>query len=144
MSEISIMPSLRISATGLEAESRRMEVVANNVANAQTTHSNPAMVYKRKEVVFAERLAEAIGTDGLEKKMQGVEVAKIAENPRPPKMVYRPGHPDANADGFVAMPNISIVEEMVDMMNASRTYEANLAAMRTAKGMINQALEIIK
>jgi flagellar basal-body rod protein FlgC len=144
MPEVSIMPSLRISATGLDAESRRMEVIANNVANAQTTHANPSLTYKRKEIVFAEKLAEAIGTEDSEKKLQGVQVAKIAENPRPPKMVYRPGHPDANADGFVAMPNISVVEEMVDMMNASRTYEANLAAMRTAKGMINQALEIIK
>jgi flagellar basal-body rod protein FlgC len=144
MPEVSLMPSIGISASGLDAENRRMEVIAQNVANAQTTHGEDGKVYRRKEVVFAARLAHAIKAGGVEKKLQGVQVQKIVDDPRPPKVIYRPGHPDADKDGYVTMPNINPVEEMVDMMSASRAYEANLAAVRVAKNMANQALDILK
>jgi flagellar basal-body rod protein FlgC len=144
MSEFTLMPAIGISATGLEAESRRMEVIANNVANAQTTHGEDGKVFQRKEVIFAARLSNAIGAGGVEKKLQGVELQKIVVDERPPKIVYRPGHPDADENGFVTMPNVNPLEEMVDMMSASRSYEANLAAVRMSKNMASQALEILK
>lgn len=144
MPEVTLMPAIGISATGLDAQNRRMEVIANNMANAQTTRGEDGKVYRRKEVIFAARLAEAIHSDGVEKKLQGVELQNIVEDQRPPKQVYRPGHPDADENGYVTLPNINTVEEMVDMMSASRSYEANLAAMRTSKSMANQALDILK
>jgi len=144
MPEITLMPAIGISATGLDAESRRMEVIANNVANSQTTRGADGKVFRRKEVIFAARLADAMGSKGPEKKLQGVELQKIVEDKRPLKQVYRPGHPDADENGYVEMPNISPVEEMVDMMSASRSYEANLAAVRMAKSMATQALDILR
>lgn len=145
MSEITLMPAINISATGLSAESRRMEVIANNVANAQTTVGEDGKVFRRKEVVFAAKLAAEIGEMGnAESNFKGVEIKQIVDDTRPPKMVYRPGHPDANEEGYVTLPNINQVEEMVDMMSASRAYEANLTAMKTAKGMANQALDILR
>jgi len=145
MSDFSLMPALGIRATGLDAESRRMEVIANNVANAQTTRGEDGRVFRRKEVIFAARLAAAIGAEGdAERQLKGVEIQRIVEDPRPPIRVYRPGHPDADPEGYVTMPRISPVEEMVDMMSASRAYEANLTAVRTEKQMAQQALDILK
>lgn len=142
MSEFSLLPALDISASGLDAESRRMEVVANNVANAETTRGPDGKIFRRREVVFAAKLAEAMETGDDAKSLRGVEVREITEDTRAPRRVYQPGHPDANTDGYVSLPNISPIEEMVDMMTASRAYEANLTAMRTAKDMANKALEI--
>lgn len=142
MSEISLMPSIGISATALDAETRRMEVIANNVANAQTTRDANGKVFRRKQVVFAAKLEQSMNRHN--RAGQGVEVKRVAEDMRPLNRIYRPGHPDADVDGFVSMPNVSPVEEMVDMMSASRAYEANLAAMRSAKTMVSQALEILK
>lgn len=144
MAEISLMPSIGISATGLDAENRRMEVIANNVANAQTTRDANGKVYRRKAVVFAAQLADAIRSGGIERRGKGVRVQKIVEDNRPLSRDYRPGHPNADEQGYVTMPNVNIMEEMVDMMSASRAYEANLAAVRTAKSMANQAIEILK
>jgi flagellar basal-body rod protein FlgC len=137
------MPAIGISATGLDAESRRMEVIANNMANAQTTHGQDGKVFQRKEVIFAARLSDAIGVSEREK-LQGVELQKIAVDERPPKIVYRPGHPEADENGFVTLPNVNPLEEMVDMMSATRSYEANLAAVRMSKSMASQALDIMK
>jgi flagellar basal-body rod protein FlgC len=136
------MPSIGISATALDAETRRMEVIANNVANAQTTRDANGKVFRRKSVVFAAKLEQSMNRGN--RSGQGVEIKRVAEDMRPLNRVYRPGHPDADPDGFVTMPNVSPVEEMVDMMSASRAYEANLAAMRSAKTMVSQALEILK
>ena len=103
MSEFTLMPAIGISATGLDAESRRMEVIANNMANAQTTHGEDGKVFQRKEVIFAARLSDAIGVGGKENKLQGVELQKIVADERPPKIVYRPGHPEADENGFVTI-----------------------------------------
>ena len=143
MSEFTLMPAIGISATGLDAESRRMEVIANNVANAQTTHGEDGKVFQRKEVIFAARLSDAIG-GGRENKLQGVELRKIVADERPPKIIYRPGHPEADENGYVTIPNVNPIEEMVDMMSASRSYEANLAAVRMSKNMASQALDILR
>ena len=144
MSEFTLMPAIGISATGLDAESRRMEVIANNVANAQTTRGQDGKVFQRKEVIFAARLSDFISGGGRENKLQGVEVRNIVADERPPKVIYRPGHPEADENGFVTLPNVNPLEEMVDMMSASRSYEANLAAVRMSKNMASQALDILR
>lgn len=139
--EISLIPSLGISASALDAETRRMEVIAGNIANANTTVGEDGKVFRKKQVIFAEKLQGALNETGPSR-LSGVEVKGIKEDTRAPKMVYRPGHPDADSDGFVKMPDINPVEEMVDMMSSVRSYEANLAAIRAARRMAEQALSI--
>jgi len=144
MPDNAIIPAIRISASGLDAESRRMEVIANNVANAQTTRGKNGKVFRRQEVVFAAKLAREMERRGAADGLGGVEIKKIVEDGRPPKRVYRPGHPEADSEGFVSLPNINVVEEMVDMMGAARSYEANLAAIKMSRGMADQAIEMMK
>jgi flagellar basal-body rod protein FlgC len=141
---ISIMPSIAISSSGLDAETRRMEVIANNIANANTTSDANGKVFRRKQVVFAEKLSDKIENAGGKRMSEGVEVSDTVEDSRDLKKVYRPGHPSADKDGFVSMPNVNPVEEMVDMMSSVRAYEANLAAIRAARKMATQALGISK
>lgn len=142
--DISLIPAIRISATGLDAQNQRMEIIANNVANANTTKGADGKVFRRQEVIFAAKLKKAMGEQGMTKENAGVEVKGVVEDTRPPKRVYKPGDPQADADGYVNMPNINAVEEMVDMMSTTRAYEANLAAINSAKTMAAKALEIGK
>ncbi len=144
MPDNAIIPAIRISASGLDAESRRMEVIANNVANAQTTRGKDGKVFRRQEVVFAAKLVREMERQGTADGLGGVEIQKIVEDGRPPKRVYRPGHPEADGEGFVSLPNINVVEEMVDMMGAARSYEANLAAIKMSRGMADRAIEMMK
>ena len=139
MSEISLMPGIGICASGLDAESRRMEIIANNVANAQTTRGPDGKVFQRKEAIFSQRLEEQLGDGDL----GGVEIVGVAADSTPGRRVYRPGHPDADDDGFLEMPNVNAVAEMVDMMSASRAFEANLTAMKTSRTMAGKALGIL-
>ncbi len=139
MPEISLMPGIEISASGLDAERRRMDVIANNVANAQTTRGADGKVFQRKDVVFGQRLDSAMGDGDL----GGVEVLDVVADESPGRRVYRPGHPDAGEDGFVEMPNVNSVAEMVDMMTASRAFEANLSAMKASRNMAAKALGIM-
>ena len=141
MSEFSLVPALKISASGLDAEQFRMEVIANNVANAHTVRGEDGRLYQRKEVVFATRLQRALKPQNR-RSGWGVEVKDVVEDARPPKQVYRPGHPYADAQGFIEMPDIHPVEEMVDMMTASRAYEANLAAIKIARNMADRAISL--
>ena len=140
---------LEISASGLTAERLRMDVTAQNLANAQTTRGADGQPYRRKEVVLAERqgpgsfgaaLAGAMG-GGAPK---GVEVAAISEDQTPLKRVYDPSHPDADADGYVQMPNVDTVAEMVDLIGASRAYEANVTAMQASKQMFTKTLDLLR
>ena len=139
--EMSLIPAIGISASGLDAESRRMEVIANNVANAHSTVGRNGNVFRRKEIIFAEQLKKA-GGGGRE--INGVQVKGVVEDTSLPKRAHKPGHPDADEDGYVDMPNIDPVAEMVDMMSATRAYEANLAAIKAARSMAKQALAIGK
>jgi flagellar basal-body rod protein FlgC len=141
--------ALNVSATGLTAERLRMDVTAENLANAQTTRGADGQPYRRKEVVLAERqgagsfgaaLAGAMG-GGAPK---GVEVAAITEDQTPLKRVHDPSHPDADADGYVQMPNVDTVSEMVDLISAQRAYEANVTAMQAAKQMFSKTLELLR
>jgi flagellar basal-body rod protein FlgC len=142
--------ALEISASGLTAERLRMDVTAENLANAQTTRGADGQPYRRKEVILAERegpssfgatLAGAMGRGG---RARGVEVAGIAQDATPLKQVYDPGHPDADADGYVQMPNVDPVAEMVDLISAQRAYEANVTAMQAAKQMFSKTLDLLR
>jgi len=128
--------SIDISASGLFAQRQRLDVIANNIANAGTTRTPEGGPYRRKEVLFKTHLTEQEG------ELAGVEVAGVAEDGNPPNMVYDPGHPDAGPDGMVAMPNVNPVQEMVDMISATRAYEANVQAINSARSMGSKALEI--
>lgn len=134
---MSSFSSFDISASGLFAQRTRLDVIANNIANAETTRTPEGGPYVRKQVTFAEALDQ-------NQKAAGVEVSDITSDPAPPHMVYDPGHPDAGPDGYVAMPNVSTIEEMVDMVAATRSYEANVTAMDAAKSMFTSALELGK
>ena len=127
-----------VSAAGLLAQRVRMDAIANNIANAETTRTPEGGPYRRQQAVFSLPV-EQMGFGEAE--IAG-PAASIEMEDSPPKMVHDPGHPDADASGFVAMPNVNIVEEMVDMISATRAYEANLAAINSAKTMAAAALEI--
>ncbi len=145
--------SLNVSATGLTAERLRMDVTAENLANAQTTRGANGGPYRRKEVVleqaaggaggFGAQLTAAMGARGGGRP-GGVQVAAVAEDQTAPRMVYDPGHPDADARGYVAMPNVDSVTEMVDLISSSRAYEANVTAMEAAKQMFTKTLELLR
>jgi flagellar basal-body rod protein FlgC len=138
--------SMRVSATGLDAQMKRMNTISSNIANAETTRSPEGGAYKRKDPIFAaqtdrESFGEILKNE-LDENVQGVQVTEIHEDERPPRLVYNPSHPDANAQGYVAMPNVNTVEEMANMISAQRSYEANVSAMNSAKAMAAKALEI--
>lgn len=141
---MSIFSSIEISASGLAAERLRMDVISNNIANVNTTRTASGGPYQRQEVSLAAR-GDSFVIPGLTTGMaNGVEVASITEDTSPPKLVYDPGHPDADPLGYVRMPNVNIVKEMVDMISATRAYEANVTAIEAAKGMVQRALEIAR
>jgi flagellar basal-body rod protein FlgC len=137
---------MNTSASGLTAERLRMDIIADNIANSQTTRTEKGGAYKRKMVVFAENKENFIVPMNITKdKLQtkgGVKVVKIAEDNTPFTMVYDPEHPDANDKGYVAMPNVNTVKEMVDMITATRAYEANATVITNAKSMATSALSI--
>ncbi len=147
------MDTLAISASGMTAERLRMDVVANNLANVNTTRTPGGGPFRRQQVAmapatasFGETLAGLSGEDGGDGSGEGVrggvQVSGIVPDMRPFKRVYQPGHPDADAQGYVNLPNVDTVSEMVDMMGATRAYEANVAAVGAVKGMAMKALEI--
>jgi flagellar basal-body rod protein FlgC len=147
--------AIDISASGLSAERLRMDVTAENLANAQTTRGPNGGPYQRKEVVlqtaqpngFATQLAAATsGTLGVGAGQPGggVQVAGIVADATPARQVYDPGHPDANAQGYVLMPNVNPVTEMVDLIASSRSYEANVTAMQTAKSMFTKTFDLLR
>ena len=138
--------SMRVSASGLDAQTKRMNTISSNIANAETTRTAQGGPYRKKDPVFAaqtdrESFGEILQNE-LDENVQAVQVVDIAEDERGPRMVYNPGHPDANGEGYVAMPNVNPVEEMANMISAQRSYEANVTAMGAAKSMAQKALEI--
>jgi flagellar basal-body rod protein FlgC len=152
---VSLFGALDISASGLSAERMRMDVTAENLANAQTTRGANGGPYRRKDVIlasargdgFRSALAGAVGSmPGMAAAQTpgGVQVVGIAEDASPARRVYDPGHPDADAQGYVSMPNVNPVTEMVDLISASRAYEANVTAMQTAKSMFSKTFELLR
>ena len=136
---------LDISASGLTAERARMGVIASNIANAQVTETSSGGPYKRKGVEFSSVLNKSMtGSKSSNKMLSGVKIKGVTESKLPPNMVYMPGHPQANKEGFVSMPNVSIAKEMVDMIAASRSYEANTSVIASFRKMGERALNIIR
>ena len=134
------------SASGLTAERLRMDVISNNIANVNTTRTEDGAPFRRKLCIFQSRRPRGRWPFQDRKKPQvpgkGVRVAKIMEDMAPFKMEYDPNHPDADSEGYVRRPNINIVHEMVDMITATRAYEANVTSINSAKDMVNAALNI--
>ena len=147
---MSIFSTLEISGSALAAERQRAEVVAANMANAETTHTPEGGAYRRKEVVFASsgnlpfRMMLAGFHSTLNGNMPAVRVQRVVDDPTPSLMRYDPGHPDANKEGYVAYPNINPVREMVDLMGATRAYGLNASAVQAEKSMISSSLELAK
>lgn len=129
---------LDITASAMTANRFWLERISNNLANANSTRSEEGGPYRREVPVFSEILAQQTGEPG------GVEATGVAKDQSPFPMVYNPGHPDADARGFVRMPNVNVIHEMVDMMAASRTYEANITVSSAAKTMMTKAMDIGK
>ncbi|SFA74570.1 flagellar basal body rod protein FlgC [Clostridium frigidicarnis] len=135
--------AMRISASGLSAERLRMDTITSNMVNAETTRGEDGKPYVRKIAVFQENLDKALGNDKkLGEDLLGVKAVKIEEDKSPLRTVYNPSHPDANEEGYVTMPNVNLLNEMADMIAATRSYEANVDALNAMKGMYSKALEI--
>ena len=137
---IDILSGIQSTAAALDAERTRLDVISENIANANTTRGPDGKPYQRQEVVFESALQQAM--DGQQVPM--LKVAGIVKDPRPFEEVYEPGNPDADAHGMVAMPNVNVNEEMADMIAASRAFEANLAVVKNARAMALQVLSIGK
>lgn len=140
----SILATADISASGLAAERQRMEIVANNIANANTTRTAQGGPFRRQQLVFESALESEVGRIGSDGRLAGVRVAGVEEDMSELPRVYNPGHPDADKDGWVTMPNVKLANEMVDLLTASRAYEANLKALRSFKQMAEQTLALLR
>ena len=147
---MSFFDSIDLAASGLTAERVRMDVTSENLANAQTTNGPGGQPYRRQEVElqqvgggFGTQLASAIG-GGAAPTAGGVEVAGIVNDKTPDQLVYDPGHPGANAQGYVRMPNVNSVTEMTDLISESDSYQADVTAMTTAKTMYSKTLDLLK
>jgi flagellar basal-body rod protein FlgC len=145
---VSLFSSLSVSASGMAAQRARAELLVENLANADTTRTPEGGPYRRKDVVFAEdpslgsfsnELNSALGSN-----VSGVTVSETIVDNRDPDRRYMPGHPDADKDGYVAFPRINPAEDMVDLMGASRSYEANVAAISAVKDMIQKSIELFR
>jgi flagellar basal-body rod protein FlgC len=141
-----IFDTFQISSSALKANMLRLNTISSNLANVETTSTPEGGAYRKKSVYFKSmpmKFQKHLETH-LKNAAQGVEVTRIVEDQTPFKKVYNPDHPDAGSDGYVDMPNISVLEEMVDMMSATRAYQANVTTIKSAKRMALKALEIGK
>jgi flagellar basal-body rod protein FlgC len=140
-----MLSTAQISASGLAAERQRMEVIANNIANAHTTRSLSGGPFRRQEMVFTQAFDKALSAgDQNPRGMQGVQVKGVEADQSEFPQVYNPGHPDADEHGMVQMPNVHLPNEMVDLITASRAYEANLKAMHLFRQMTEQTLSLLR
>lgn len=148
---MAFLSSMNISASAMTAQRMRLDVASENIVNIDTTRTQAGGPYRRKIVVLEEKpsdnfrrmLLNAAGR-GTQGTRGGVQVAEIVEDPSDLKAVYNPNHPDADADGYVMMPNVDLIKETVDSMSATRSYEANITAFNALKTMANKAMEIGK
>ncbi|MCW5978991.1 MAG: flagellar basal body rod protein FlgC [Bryobacteraceae bacterium] len=145
---MSLFSLLSVSASGMAAQRARAEVLVENLANAETTRTPEGGPYRRKDVVFtAERPGQPFNSvfrAELDAAPLGVAVSEVVEDTREPEKRYMPGHPDADAAGYVAFPRVNPAEDMVDLMGASRGYQANVAAMSAVKDMIHRAIDLLR
>lgn len=147
-SEMDISTAMEISASGLSAQRKRMETISSNLANIETTRTKEGGPYRRKDVAFSsiplEQDFESSFKAEFGEHVQKVVVSKIVEDQRDPKLVFNPDHPDADEKGYVAMPNINLMSEMVNLINASRSFEANIQAINASKSMALRAIDLGK
>jgi flagellar basal-body rod protein FlgC len=139
------MKTMTMSASGMSAQRLRMNVISSNLANANSTETAEGGPYRRKDVVFKATELRKFGEEldsALDRKLRGVKVSRMVQDRTPFRLVYNPSHPHADEDGFVRMPNVNLIQEMANMIDASRSYEANLAVLNTSKNMALKALEL--
>ncbi len=145
---MSLLSSLSISASGMDAQRTRAELLVQNLANTETTRTAEGGPYRRKDVVFESQgvsspfsgaLSDAMNGNG-----EGVAISEVVTDQRDPERRYMPGHPDAGTDGYVAFPRLNPAEEMVDLVSASRGYQANVASMSSLKEMIQRSIDLLK
>jgi len=143
---MSLFSAIGVSASGLDAQRTRAELLTQNLANAETTRTPEGGAYRRKDAVFS---AEPIGetfesafSSALEP--TGVSVSDIITDTRDPERRFQPGHPDADKDGYVAFPRVNPSDEMVDLLNTSRSFQANVSAMTAVKDMINKSIDLLR
>jgi flagellar basal-body rod protein FlgC len=146
---MSLFTAISVSASGMDAQRTRAELITENLANAETTRTPDGGPYRRKDAVFAaapaaDSFADVMSSLSATGGPEGVAVSNVVTDDRDPDRRYMPGHPDADADGYVAFPRINPAEEMVDLMNASRSYQANVAAISSVKDMINRSLDLFR
>jgi flagellar basal-body rod protein FlgC len=140
---LGVFSALEVTASGLSAERIRMNTIASNLANVRTTRTSEGGPYKRLDPLFeAINIERLQGAPSTAEGVSLVNVQRIVEDQRQGTMVYEPGHPDANAEGYVEYPNVNAVEEMVNMITASRAYEAGVTSLETVKQMGRSAIEI--
>jgi flagellar basal-body rod protein FlgC len=140
---IQLLSGIQNSSAALDAEQTRLDVISQNIANVNTTHGVDGKPYQRQVVVFESALQQAMNSDG-NVQMPALQVAKIEKDNSPPIQIYDPGNPDADSNGLVSMPNVNIQEEMADLISASRSYEANLAAVKNSHAMAMETLAMGK
>ena len=140
--------AINVSSSALTAERTRMNLISSNLANANATRTPEGGPYKRKDAVFSATPMEGRFNRVLDgatgQQVRQVQITQIVEDQNPPRLQYDPSHPDANPQGYVSMPNVNVVEEMADMIGATRVYEANITAVQAAKSMAMKTLEIGK
>jgi len=145
---MSLFQTLSVSASGMSAQSMRAQTITENLANAETTRTPDGGPYRRRDVVFETQSQSSPFSSVFQQELSpdamGVAVAEVREDTRPPLLRYQPGHPHAGADGYVGYPHISPVEEMVDLMGASRGYQANVASFNAAKDMVQKSIDLMR
>ena len=145
---MSLFQLLSVSASGMSAQRQRAEVHVENLANSETTRTAEGGAYRRKDVVLTSELQGSPFSAVFQAQMQagsmGVGVSEVLEDVRPPDMRFQPGHPDADAKGYVAYPHVNPAEEMVDLMSATRGFSANVAAMSAVKDMVAKSIDLMR
>jgi flagellar basal-body rod protein FlgC len=145
---MSLFSALSVSASGMAAQRTRAELLTENLANAETTRTPEGGPYRRKDAVFTTAATESdfhsVFTSQLDSQPQGVTVSQVLVDSGDPVMRYLPGHPDADANGYVGFPRVNPAEDMVDLMSTGRNYEANVAAISAVKDMIQRSLDILR
>ncbi len=145
---MSLFSAISVSASGMEAQRTRAELLVENLANSETTRTAEGGPYRRKDAVFQTDTPElpfhSVFAAQLNDQNQGVSVSEITVDTREPEKHYQPGHPDADKDGYVAMPRVNPAEDMVDLIGASRTYQANVAAISAVKDMIQRSIDLFR
>jgi flagellar basal-body rod protein FlgC len=142
---MSLFAALQVSASGMQAERTRAEALVENMANAETTRTPQGGPYRRKDVTFSSELQESPFSAVFQNELAtGVTVSQINEDNSPPEMRYLPNHPDANSEGYVAFPKMNPAEDMADLLNTTRSYQANIAAMTAVKDMITNSIALLR